>query len=51
MATLRTRKRGNSWYYNFDGETLDGKRKIVEKGGFKTKKEALDAGTKKVILG
>ena len=45
MATLRTRKRGNSWYYNFDGETLEGKRKIVEKGGFKTKKEALDAGT------
>ena len=46
MATLRTRKRGNKWYYNFDAETLDGKRKIVEKGGFETKKEAYDAGTR-----
>ena len=45
MARLRTRKRGNTWSYNFDAKTLDGKRKIIEKGGFLTKKEALDAGT------
>lgn len=45
MARLRTRKRGNTWSYNFDAKTLEGKRKIVEKGGFATKKEALDAGT------
>lgn len=45
MATLRTRKRGKTWSYNFDAKTIDGKRKIVEKGGFKTKKEAYDAGT------
>ena len=45
MAKLRARKRGKTWSYNFDALTLDGKRKIVEKGGFKTKKEAYDAGT------
>ncbi len=47
MAKLSTRKRGKKWYYSFDaGTTSDGRRKRVEKGGYRTEKEALAAGTK-----
>lgn len=47
MAKLSTRKRGKKWYYSFDaGTTPDGRRKRVEKGGYKTEKEALAEGTK-----
>ena len=35
-----TRKRGKSWSYYFDAAQVDGKRKKIEKGGFRTKKEA-----------
>lgn len=35
-----TRKRGKSWSYYFDAAMVDGKRKKIEKGGFRTKKEA-----------
>ena len=35
-----TRKRGKSWSYYFDAATIGGKRKKIEKGGFRTKKEA-----------
>ncbi len=49
MAKLSTRKRGKKWYYSFDaGTTPDGRRKRVEKGGYKTEKEALVAGTKEL---
>jgi len=41
-----TRKRGKSWSYYFDAAQVDGKRKKVEKGGFRTKKEAETALTK-----
>ena len=35
-----TRKRGKTWSYYFDAAQINGKRKKVEKGGFRTKKEA-----------
>lgn len=35
-----TRKRGKSWSYYFDAAQMDGKRKKIEKGGFRTKKDA-----------
>ena len=45
MAKVRIRKRGKTYYYNFDaGLTPEGKRKIVEKGGFMDKDAAYDAG-------
>ena len=37
------RKRGNSWYYYFDGGKIDGKRNKIERKGGNTKKEALEA--------
>lgn len=46
MAEINTRKRGNKWEYRFEAAKIDGKRKQISKGGFKTKKEALEAGTK-----
>lgn len=47
MGRISTRKRGTkntSWYYSFEA-SLEGKRKRIEKGGFATEKEALEAGT------
>lgn len=35
-----TRKRGKTWSYYFDAATVGGKRKKIEKGSFRTKKEA-----------
>lgn len=46
MSVLNTRKRGKSWEYRFEAASVDGKRKQITKSGFKTKKEALEAGTK-----
>lgn len=37
------RKRGEKWSYYFTIGIVDGKRKIKEKGGFRTKKEAQTA--------
>ena len=37
------RKRGEKWSYYFTIGVVDGKRKIKEKGGFRTKKEAQTA--------
>ena len=45
MGQLRTRKRGSTWQYSFETAPVDGKRKSVSKGGFRTKAEALTAGT------
>ena len=42
---VSVRKRGNVYQYQFDGAPIDGKRKIITKSGFKTKNEALKAGT------
>lgn len=46
MAELNTRKRNNKWEYRFEGARIGGKRNQITKGGFRTKKDALDAGTK-----
>lgn len=44
-AQVRTRKRGKTWSYIFEaGRKDDGKRKVVEKGGFDSKQAAYDAG-------
>lgn len=45
VAQVRTRKRGKTFSYIFEaGKTADGKRKVVEKGGFPTKEAAYKAG-------
>lgn len=46
MSQVNVRKRNNKWQYQFEGAKIDGKRKQITKSGFKTKKEALDAGVK-----
>ena len=46
MAEVNTRKRNEKWEYRFEAAKIDGKRNQVTKGGFRTKKEALEAGTK-----
>lgn len=46
MAQISTRKRGNTWEYSFEIGKINGKRKRQSKGGFRTKKECLEAGTK-----
>ena len=42
---LRVRKRGSKWEYLFETARVNGKRKTVSKSGFRTKGEALKAGT------
>ena len=44
MAQVRTRKRGKTWSYIFEAGTVNGKRKVVEKGGYPTKADAYKAG-------
>lgn len=46
MSELRLRKRGNRWEYSFEAARIDNKRRSISKGGFRTKKEASDAGAK-----
>jgi integrase len=46
MAQISVRKRGSTWEYSFEIGKIDGKRKRKSKGGFRTKKECLEAGTK-----
>lgn len=46
MAELVTRKRGTKWEYRFQIASVNGKRQYKSKSGFKTKAEALEAGTK-----
>ena len=47
MAQVRTRKRGKTWSYIFEAGKIDGRRKVVEKGGYATKAEAYRAGVEK----
>lgn len=50
MAKVRTRKRGTTYSYIFEaGKTAEGKRKVVEKGGFPTEQEAYEAGVEAFI--
>ena len=44
---VRTRKRGKTWSYIFEAGQVNGKRKVVEKGGFATEKDAYNAGVEK----
>lgn len=46
MASVNVIKRGSTWQYRFEGAKVDGKRKQYSKSGFRTKKEALEAGNK-----
>lgn len=45
MAEITTRKRGTKWEFRFEAARINGKRTQISKSGFKTKKEALEAGT------
>lgn len=45
MAKVRTRKRGKSYSYIFEaGKTVEGKRRVVEKGGYPSAEAAYTAG-------
>lgn len=44
MAELNVEKHGNTWRYRFECAKVDGKRKQKSKGGFPTRKAAMDAG-------
>lgn len=45
MSKIRTRKRGKTFSYIFEaGKAPNGKRKVVEKGGYPTKDAAYEAG-------
>lgn len=47
MGEIRYQKRASgTWRYSFDGARINGKRSFISKGGFRTKKEAIAAGTK-----
>lgn len=46
MGELRTRKRGKTWEWSFEAARIEGKRNSISKGGYRTKAEALAAGTK-----
>ena len=45
MSQVNTRKRGKTWEYRFEGAMVEGKRKQISKSGFRTKADALAAGT------
>lgn len=45
MGELRTRKRGKTWEWSFEGAKVGGKRNPISKGGYRTKGEAQVAGT------
>ena len=45
-VTARKRPNGKTWEYRFETALIGGKRKQVSKAGFRTKKEALEAGAK-----
>lgn len=45
MGELRTRKRGSTWQYSFEAARVNGKRKSISKSGFRTKADAVRAGT------
>lgn len=45
MGQLGARKRGKTWERFFESARIDGKRKRITKGGYRTKTEAIEAGT------
>lgn len=46
MSSVNVVKRGKVYQYQFEAGKINGKRKRINKSGFKTKKEAEEAGTK-----
>ena len=46
MASVSVSKRGAKWQYRFEAASVGGKRKQISKSGFRTKKEAEEAGNK-----
>lgn len=44
MGQVTVRKRGKTWEYRFETASIGGKRNQSSKGGFSTKKEALEVG-------
>lgn len=46
MGNVNIQKRGNVYQYKFEIASIDGKRKFLNKSGFKTKAEAIEAGYK-----
>ena len=46
MGCLNIKKRGNVYQYQFEIAPVDGKRKYINKSGFKTKAEAIEEGNK-----
>lgn len=44
MSNVSVSKRGNYWQYRFYTVVVNGVRKQISKSGFRTKKEALEAG-------
>ena len=44
MSQVRTRKRGKTYSYIFEAGKINGRRKVVEKGGFPIKAAAYKAG-------
>ncbi len=47
MAQVRTRKRGKTWSFIFEAGQVNGKCKVIEKGGYPTKDAAYKAGVEK----
>lgn len=45
MAQVTARKRGKFWSYGFEGAKIEGKRTRITQGGFRTKADAMKAGT------
>lgn len=45
MGQLGARKRGKTWEWFFESARIDGKRKRITKGGYRTKADAIEAGT------
>ncbi len=46
MANVTARKRTGTWEYRFELASIAGRRKQVSKSGYRTKKDALEAGAK-----
>ena len=46
MSSVTIQKRGKVYQYKFEIASVDGKRKFINKSGFKTKSEAIEFGNK-----
>ena len=44
MGQLRTRKRGSTWEWSFEGAKINGKRNPISHGGYRTNMTLLAAG-------